>query len=1266
MDAARTHFSKTALFFATALLTVVPGLAQTAYLLDGNQQTTLEVTAAQPGYNATQVTVASTTGYPSGSTEISFTATVTYNHGDQPWLSSWPIQSGQVSLTTGNPEPVLSFSVGVAGSYFHSATILLHAAGVPDATITVDYPSGTTPTSGTLTPSATTVYLSAASGASTSGQVNLTNNSGSPVSFTIPTPATSSGGAWLTASANVYTVASGSSATLTVYAPNGVTLSPGTYYGTVSLSPSGTVSPITVQFTVGSGGTNGNLTANPSSFSWSFTTNSGVYPTAQTVGLSSLVGATTYTASVDSSSDWLEVNGLYPNTSGYISNGLSVGPNPTYMSALGTGTLTGYVHVTDQNGNPALITVTLVVNGGTASGITWNPDPVVLTAALGGSTVTQTVNLTSATAGTFTVGIANNSGTGLSVSGVTTITTTTASVIVYGVPGTQAANTYYGTLSVTVTPTSGSPVTQNIQVSFVIGSGGSTTTAGTVTPTSLTFAYQKNSTYWPTPPTQTIQVTGTGTLSVGTITLSSGSGWLSALASGPSAPGTITVNITPGALAASSTLYTATIPVTVNGSLTNVSVSLLVTSNPVLEADPGTLTLNYTAGGSLPSTTLYVQASDGPPPFDAIAVTVTTSTTWLTVGTPTLPNTNSTVLIQGNSNLASLPNGVYLGTVTVTATTAGSAANTPVNVPVLLTVSGSSASGGNLSLGSLSTFTSVNGATPASQTLTVGSTTSSTTYYTASASNNGSITWLSISPSGSLNTTSNSSLTVSVINASSLTVAGSPYTGTITFVANGITQTVTVTLVVSSSSSGGTGNVTATPTSINFGTYTAGGSAPAAQNLVVASASGSAPVSFTISSSANWVSAGVTNGTSLNTPVTFTVSIVSTYLSSLSPGLNSATITITPNGGTVVTVPVSLTVQTAPTVTATSTPLSFTYQVGGSNPATQTVAVSGGGQSLGYTAAVTLGSAWLSVSPTSGTTPTTGTASVTVTVTPGNMAAGSYTGTILVSGTSPATGSTSITVNLTITAPLPTIISVKNAASGAVGAVSPGEIVSIYGTNLGPASAAYAALDPTTGKLATTIGGVQVLFSGIPAPLFYAGSTQVNAVVPYEMALVATPTVLVKYVGQTSNGYQLTTTTTAPGIFTQNSQGTGPGAILNQDGVSVNGPGNPAAKGSIVTVYMTGEGVTSCGTPSLCNVTGKITTATLPPPQVTPAPLLPVGVLINGLPALPVYAGEAPGFAAGLMQLNVQIPSNAQSGNLSITVSIGSNISQTGVTVTVQ
>ena len=389
-------------------------------------------------------------------------------------------------------------------------------------------------------------------------------------------------------------------------------------------------------------------------------------------------------------------------------------------------------------------------------------------------------------------------------------------------------------------------------------------------------------------------------------------------------------------------------------------------------------------------------------------------------------------------------------------------------------------------------------------------------------------------------------------------------------------------------------------------------------------------------------------------------------VSGASSGAGSATVTLVvssnsgaPLSATILIAGMSVTVtQVTPTVTASPTSLNFAYQAGGDTPLPATISVTGSANGLRFSAtgSALSGGNWLSMSPSSGVTP----GSITVSVNPSGLTANTYTGTIVVSGGSSASGSTTINVTLTVTAPLPTIKAVTNAASYAIGAVSPGELVTIFGTAIGPATAASATTDPATGKLATAIGGVQVLFNGIAAPMIYASSTQVSAVVPYEMASVANPSAWIKYAGQTSNAYPLTTAATVPGLFTQNASGSGPGAILNQDN-SVNGPGNRAAKGSIVQVFMTGEGQTS--PPSL---TGTITAATLPAPQVTPAPLLAVGVTINGQPALYVYAGEAPGLVAGMMQLNVQIPANAASGELPILVSVGGNTSQKGVTVSVQ
>jgi uncharacterized protein (TIGR03437 family) len=330
-----------------------------------------------------------------------------------------------------------------------------------------------------------------------------------------------------------------------------------------------------------------------------------------------------------------------------------------------------------------------------------------------------------------------------------------------------------------------------------------------------------------------------------------------------------------------------------------------------------------------------------------------------------------------------------------------------------------------------------------------------------------------------------------------------------------------------------------------------------------------------------------------------------------------------------------------------------TYSV---SPTTLQAPASGGSLNVGIQTAASCTWAvsglpgWMTVS---GASSGAGSASVALAVFPNNSGA-TLSATILIGGV-PVT----VTQPASAAAALPPVKSVVNAASYVAGAVSPGELVTIFGSGIGPA-AAYASIDPSTGKLATTIGGVQVLFNGIPAPMIYASGTQVSAVVPYEMAAVANPSVWIDYAGETSNAYPLTLAATAPGLFAQNASGSGPGAILNQDN-SLNGPGNGAAKGSVVQVFLTGEGQTS---PQ--GITGAITTVILPPPQVTPAPVQPIQVWINGQQANYSYAGEAPAMVAGVMQLNVQIPPYEASGALAIQVSIGGNMSQSDITVSVQ
>jgi uncharacterized protein (TIGR03437 family) len=274
------------------------------------------------------------------------------------------------------------------------------------------------------------------------------------------------------------------------------------------------------------------------------------------------------------------------------------------------------------------------------------------------------------------------------------------------------------------------------------------------------------------------------------------------------------------------------------------------------------------------------------------------------------------------------------------------------------------------------------------------------------------------------------------------------------------------------------------------------------------------------------------------------------------------------------------------------------------------------------------------------------------------LSAGTYNGTIAVAGSGGSTGSTTVSVSLVITAPLPTVTQISNAASYTSGAISPGEVITIFGTAIGPTTPVQLTLTGT-GTVSNNIGNVQVLVNGIACPLIYVSSTQVSAVVPYAISIFQTAQVYVTFLGQSSNAIQETVATTAPGIFTANSSGTGPGAILNQNS-SVNSPSNPAAKGSVVTLYLTGEGQTSPA-----GITGSVTQALAAPPY-TPSPLLPVAVLIDGIPAAIQFAGEAPGIVAGVMQVNVTIPPTTPTGAQSVQVSIGGRPTQTGVTVSVQ
>jgi uncharacterized protein (TIGR03437 family) len=152
-------------------------------------------------------------------------------------------------------------------------------------------------------------------------------------------------------------------------------------------------------------------------------------------------------------------------------------------------------------------------------------------------------------------------------------------------------------------------------------------------------------------------------------------------------------------------------------------------------------------------------------------------------------------------------------------------------------------------------------------------------------------------------------------------------------------------------------------------------------------------------------------------------------------------------------------------------------------------------------------------------------------------------------------------------APQPTILGIANVAESAVSeGLAPGELIGIYGTNLGPSAGILAGLEG--GALPSILGGTQVLFNGTPAPLLWAGADQVNAVVPFEIASAQTISIQVRASGATSNTVQLQELPTEPAVITH----MGSAAALNQDG-SINSQANPAQLGSVVSVFLNGAGL---------------------------------------------------------------------------------------------
>ncbi len=483
--------------------------------------------------------------------------------------------------------------------------------------------------------------------------------------------------------------------------------------------------------------------------------------------------------------------------------------------------------------------------------------------------------------------------------------------------------------------------------------------------------------------------------------------------------------------------------------------------------------------------------------------------------------------------------------------------------------------------------------------------------------------------------------TVGVRVANPGNLAAGNYTGSVSVISNAGVLSIPVTLTVSGPST----SLVVSQTSINA--IVTVGSGAVQQTFTV---SNNGPARFTIlASTANGGSWLSVNAVSADTPANLTVTL---NPAGLQPSIYSGTIQLLPTSpiGNPVVIPVTLRVQATPGLAVAPSGLTFINQAGLPPAASQTLIVTSTGAPVDTTIAATTksGGSWLFATPTTGSTPLT----VAVSVNAAGLFPGTYQGAIVVASGTQAVTPVSIPVTLTIPQTGgPALTAVVNAANFQPGPVSPGEIITVFGTSIGPGALVTSHVN-AAGALDALLGGTRIYFDGIPAPLIYSSTGQVSAIVPYEVAGNATTLVEVEYQGVRSLPMTMTVAPSAPALFTFSASGQGPAAALNED-TSYNTAASGAEPGSIVVLYGTGEGQTNPG-----GIDGLLAISTYP------APLLPVFVSFGGQNSQVLYAGAAPGLAAGLLQINARLPKNLPRGAaIPVVIRIGNAQSQAGVTV---
>jgi trimeric autotransporter adhesin len=654
------------------------------------------------------------------------------------------------------------------------------------------------------------------------------------------------------------------------------------------------------------------------------------------------------------------------------------------------------------------------------------------------------------------------------------------------------------------------------------------------------------------------------------------------------------------------------------------------------------LSFNAVQGANPPAQSFYAYSDTAGTAFNP---TVTASTNnggnWLTLSFANGASLTTTLQVVVQVNSQGLSAGFYTGQIRLTQSGLG---GSPATVAVSLQVFPQGSVNYAVSPAVIEASAQL-GANASSQTLsiTVIGGTSVAPQYTATTATGGN--WLALS--APVTYTFNTTSTVQV-NFNTASLAAGFYTGTITAAGTGIQNSpvsIPVNLRVGTTTAGPT--LAAAPASVGFNAALGQNPAPVTLAINNTGQGTISPIITTATASGggwlNVTTAPASAGTGGGLTATVTANITG-----LAAGMYTGAITVTDGGATnsPLMIPVSLSLLApAPVLALSASTLSLAANTGAKSSGTINLTNTGVG-ALNFTAAASAvgGGTWLSVTPASGSAPAT----LNITADATALAIGIYTGNVQVTVTNATSGSQSpqnIAVTFAVGVPAINSGGIVNGANFTSQLVAAGEIISAFGSNMGPSPGQQT--QATAGSLPVTAAGTKVTFDGIPGPLFYVSSNQLNIQAPFELAGKTSTTVVLTSNGQTGPPFVLNLRATDPAVFIANQRM----AILNASGALIT-PTNPAHVGDTLSLYATGLGPVSaqCTVPACTAIT--IATGQL-------APLTPLfntqsqaTVTIAGVAAQVSFSGLAPSFC-GLYQVNFTVPSGVGTGDQPLVLGVG-------------